>query len=86
MVDLDNINKAFQDGLQLTKGAVLRQLMTDEALFDRVEQWSPPTCLLDAGVLRQSIADGAWATAYGRYCTWHKGEDKRYALRHRQGK
>ncbi|KAL4077886.1 hypothetical protein J3A83DRAFT_4217620 [Scleroderma citrinum] len=64
MVDLDNVDKAFWWGFQLTKEAILHELIADKASFNRVEQWSPPARLLDPEVLSRSLADGAWDTAY----------------------
>ncbi|KAL4070117.1 hypothetical protein V8B97DRAFT_2104427 [Scleroderma yunnanense] len=63
-VDLDNVDKAFWHGFQLTKEAILHKLLADKVSFDYVEQWSPPACLLDPKVLSHSLADGAWDTAY----------------------
>ncbi|KAL4070271.1 hypothetical protein J3A83DRAFT_4241683 [Scleroderma citrinum] len=75
-VDLDNVDKAFWRGFQLTKEAILRELIADKASFDRVEQWSPPARLLDPKVLSCSLADGAWDTAYQRYHSWYKKQKK----------
>ncbi|KAL4069360.1 hypothetical protein J3A83DRAFT_4250782 [Scleroderma citrinum] len=75
-VDLDNVDKAFWHGFQLTKEAILRELIADKASFDRVGQWSPPARLLDPEVLSRSLADGAWDTAYQRYRSWYKKQKK----------
>ncbi|KAL4066831.1 hypothetical protein J3A83DRAFT_4374911 [Scleroderma citrinum] len=75
-VDLNNVNKAFWCGFQLTKEAILHELIADKASFDHVEQWSPPACLLDPEVLSHSLADGAWDTAYQQYRSWYKKQKK----------
>ena len=72
IVNLDNVNNAFHHGLQLIKEAVLHELTTDNVTSDWVEQWSPPLHLLDADISRRALVDGAWDTAYERYCSWRK--------------
>ena len=43
-------------------------------LMDAVENWSPPTELMDLDVLRATLIRGAWSTAYLRYAYWHVDE------------
>ena len=46
----------------------------DVMLMDAVENWSPPTELMDLDVLRATLIRGAWGTAYLRYAYWHVDE------------
>jgi len=52
------MNKVFAHGIELTKEAVLLELIAsgaDNGLLDGVEKWSSPPFLVDADLLRESL-------------------------------
>ena len=78
--NLDEINKAFQHGLELVKEAVLLELEATNAsrtVFDGVAVWSPPLCPVDLDLLRCALVYGAWTTAYGQYHDWRSQLDNK---------
>lgn len=68
-VNLGDINRIFQRGLQLIKEDTFRELV-DQSLLDRMAAWSPPPYVLDSTSLRDALVFGAWTTAYERYLCW----------------
>ena len=52
----------------------LHAMGEDVMLIDAVENWSPPTELMDPDMLRATLMHGAWSTAYLRYAYWHDDE------------
>lgn len=74
-VNLSDINKAFQCGLDLVKEAVeleLNQLPdVEQATIRSVEDWTPPPFTLDQRILLKALVRGAQTTAYDRYHDWH---------------
>ncbi|KAI6035710.1 hypothetical protein EDC04DRAFT_2897734 [Pisolithus marmoratus] len=78
-VNLDDINHAFQRGLELIKQEVLMVLESvnaDRALFDCAAAWSPPSPVESAS-LRSALEYGACATAYERYADWRSNLKKK---------
>ncbi|KAI5995204.1 hypothetical protein EDD15DRAFT_728043 [Pisolithus albus] len=72
-VNLGDINRIFQRGLQLIKEDTFRELVAtnvDRSLLDRMEAWSPSPSALDSTSLRSAVVFGAWTTAYERYLCW----------------
>ena len=66
-IDVDNVNGAFQCGLQLIKEAALHEMKAgdvEERVLDDVEGWSPPPCLLDVEQLGMELEKAALDTAY----------------------
>ncbi|KAI5994465.1 hypothetical protein EDD15DRAFT_2260411 [Pisolithus albus] len=71
-VNLGDINRIFQHGLQLIKEDTFRELVAtnaDQSLLDHMEAWSPSPCALDSTSLRYALVLGAWTTAYSRSCS-----------------
>ena len=69
-VDLSNVNRIFQRGLTLVKEAVIAEL--PPGIVDtEMQEWLPPSHLLNAGTLRRRLVMAAKETAYKRYCRWH---------------
>ena len=72
-IDLEDVNGAFQRGLQLIKEAAVWEMKAgdvEERVLDDVEEWSPPPRLLNAALLSQDLQKAALDTAYGRYVRW----------------
>ncbi|KIM55093.1 hypothetical protein SCLCIDRAFT_30614 [Scleroderma citrinum Foug A] len=73
-VGLDDIDNTFCCGFGLIKEFTLCRLRAanvDQALLDRVENWSPPTSFMSLDVFRRALVDSAWATSYQQYRDWH---------------
>ena len=70
--DLAGIESALHCGISLLKVEALglEAIQADEALYDRMEAWMPPS-LLDEESFTTALVNGAWATAYSRYLHWH---------------
>jgi len=65
---LDDVNNTFLCGLELVKETILLELKAadaDEAVFNKMELWSPPSCLADPDTFMCALRSGAWDTAYG---------------------
>ena len=70
---LDDVNNAFLRGLELVKETILLELKAtdaDEAVFNKMELWSPPSCLADPDTFMCALRSGAWDIAYGQYRSW----------------
>jgi len=82
-VDLSDVNKVFARGIELTKEAVLLELIAsgaDNGLLDSVEKWSSPPFLVDADLLREKVKRAAVETSYRRYYRWRTKLNKRIRL------
>ncbi|KAI6132691.1 hypothetical protein EDD17DRAFT_981447 [Pisolithus thermaeus] len=71
---LDGINKAFRHGLGLVKETIIRELEkisdVEQATIRSMEDWSPPSQLLDPTWLSRALKNAAQITAYNRYYDW----------------
>jgi len=82
------MNKVFACGIELTKEAVVLELMAsgaDNGLLDGVEKWSPPPFLMDADLLREKVERAAVETLYQQYYRWRTKLNKRIWLSLRFG-
>ncbi|KAI5985347.1 hypothetical protein EDD15DRAFT_2302764 [Pisolithus albus] len=73
-VDIDGINKAFWCGLGLLKETIICELQkiadVEQATIRLMEDWSPPSQLLNATLLVSALTSAAQLTAYDRYYDW----------------
>ena len=82
------MNKVFAHGIELTKEAVLLELMAsgaDNSLLDGVEKWSPPPFLVDVDLLREKVERAVVETSYQQYYRWRTKLNKRIRLSLRFG-
>ncbi|KAI6027237.1 hypothetical protein EDC04DRAFT_2717797 [Pisolithus marmoratus] len=74
-INLSDIDKAFQCGLDLVKEAVVPELNqladVEQAMIHSMEDWTPPPCTLDQRTLLTALVHGAHTTAYDCYHNWH---------------
>ncbi|KAI5981789.1 hypothetical protein EDC04DRAFT_2916242 [Pisolithus marmoratus] len=72
---LDDINKAFWRGFCLLKETIVHELEkisdVEQATIRSMDDWSPPSQLLDPNALVSALAYSARTTAYDRYRNWH---------------
>ncbi|KAI6002532.1 hypothetical protein EDC04DRAFT_2611845 [Pisolithus marmoratus] len=72
---LDDINKAFWCSFCLLKETIVHELEkisdVEQATIRSMDDWSPPSQLLDPNVVVSVLAYSAQTTAYDHYCNWH---------------
>ena len=64
-IELTNVKSTFHCGITLLKEEALglEAIKADEALYNCMEAWSPPS-LLDEESFTTLLVNGAWAMAY----------------------
>ena len=70
-MDLHRVNDACRHGLELIKAAILALKVPDIEKEFSEESWSIPTHVIKSQQCLNALVDGAWATAYNRYLSFH---------------